>query len=46
MILEQPELGSDPPNGSGREWGAKIHIDIPSKNMQFLLWNPTCHEMR
>ena len=22
MILEQPGLGSDPPNGSGREWGA------------------------
>ena len=23
-----------------------IHIQIPSKNMQFLLWNPTCHAMK
>ena len=23
-----------------------IHIHIPSKNMQFLLWNPTCHAIK
>ena len=23
-----------------------IHIHIPSKKMQFLLWNPTCHDMK
>ena len=23
-----------------------IHIYIPSKNMQFLLWNPTCHALK
>ena len=24
----------------------QIHIHIPSKNMQLLLWNPTCHAMK
>ena len=23
-----------------------FHIQFPSKNMQFLLWNPTCHAMK
>ena len=26
--------------------GHVTHIHIPSKNMQFLLWNPTCHAMK
>ena len=37
MILEQPRLGSDPPNGSGRERGATSippSVAIPSLFMK------------
>ena len=33
MTLEQPGLGSDPPNGSGQERGATVLGSTPS-----LLW--------
>ena len=36
--------GYSPPKCSCN--GHVLHIHIPSKNMQFLLWNPTCHAMK
>ena len=28
MILKQPELGSNPPNKSGQEWGATLSFSL------------------
>ena len=37
MILEQPELGSDPPNGSGRERGATSDVATTFNMMSSLV---------
>ena len=37
--------GYSPPKCTCNGHVPHINIHIPNKNMQFLLWNPTCHEM-
>ena len=46
LVKNISSTGYSPPKCTCNGHVPHIHIHIPCENMQFILWNPTCHAMK